>query len=111
MDGKAICGYGDTVVIYEIKDGIYAFVNTRAENVRFNVSWLQAAKYEAIYDVSLLDEELVRKADDVLKNSDFTVQKVEEMLESRKAKSEVIEDDQRRLLEMSRESKKGIYLS
>ena len=110
MDGKAICGYGNAVVIFEVEDGIFAFVNTRANNIKFNSYWLNAAKYEAIYDVSLLDEELVKKAEEQLKNSDFTIEKVKEMIGGRIRTNEVISEDQRLLLEQSRDQDKGIYL-
>lgn len=112
MEGKAICGYGNTVVIYEIEDGIFAFVNTKNETVRFNNYWLNVAKYEPVSDVSLLDDELINKADGILENEDVSVEELREFFKTSVGqRNEVIDDDQTALLKQSRDKKKAIYLT
>lgn len=109
---KAIAGFNDVSVIFEISDHLYAVVDTQKERVRFQPYWLNVAKYVAVYDVSLLDDELVAKADKVLRTVEIPRLGASKAPgDGNRQKKNVIEEDQKKLLEQSRASGKGIFLN
>lgn len=108
---EIIGGYDNRFVIFRIGQWTYAMVDTvEPKNTRINYYWLYLAKYTAIYDAMLLDEELVKKAKEALESLEIDAEKTDEMFAEKAKRLKDIRKEQEKLLEQSRRSKKGIYL-
>lgn len=107
-----IVGGFDDVVIFEVEDGLFAIVDVGEKSVNYNWYWLFIAKYEAIYSDELLDEDVVQKAVDMIRVAEIDQDLKEELIEAAsRDKKHYFANQQKKLIDQSREKQKGIYLS
>lgn len=107
---SVVGGSGDTVIC-EVEDGLYAIVDTRRELVTYRWMWLFLAKYEPIYSSDQLDQGAVEKAVKIVEADNPNEEEIYDLLEAREnVDIGDIRRQQRKLIAMSKEQQKGIYL-
>ena len=110
MIKNVVGGFGN-VVIFEIDDGLFAIVNVENETVAYSWYWLFLAKYEPIRCAEIMNGFVIDKARDIFKaNGIGEEEKAELIEESKRDTKHMLRDQQDKLIEQSRRSKKGIYL-
>lgn len=107
---SVVGGTGDTVIL-EVQDGLYAIVDTLKETVWYRWTWLFLAKYEPIYSPDQLNKEAIERAKQLVEKDSPDETEIYE-LQTAQDEADIgeIRRQQRKLIAMSKEQQKGIYL-
>ena len=110
---KIVGGYGG-IVICEVEDDIYAFVDTKRDFIKYDWYWLYVAKYEPVRSPDQIEDEIIEKAYEMLKNAEIDEEWKDELVDKIKRlkdKAKILFEDQDKLIKQSKEKQKGIYLT
>ena len=111
MKVKTVIGGTENLMIVEIDNGLYAIVNMVDKTVAYKWYWLFLAKYEPVWSADQLDKEEVERARRIVENDEPEDEIIDEQIRIREENENATTRlQQLKLIRVSREIHKGIYL-